>query len=421
MPTLYNLARMTTATTGTGTMTLGSAATVNGVLYLTFAQAGVPDGATVTYAIADPVGGASEIGRGVYTSAGTTLTRATILNSTNSNNAINLSGFAQVFITAAGQDINNEAVNAQTGTTYTMLDLDRAKLVTFSNTSSVAVTLPQAGASSIFASGWFSDLRNLNRGAVTITPTTSTINGASTLVLQRGQQVRVVSDGTNYQIAPGFGIKVVTQVFTASGTYTPTSGMVYCVIEAVGGGGGAGGSTGEAGNIFVGGGGGSGSYSRLTATAATIGASQVVTIGAGGAGGASGSNNGSAGGDTSLGSLCIGKGGGAGLYGSVSQIGRGGAAGVAGTGDVVPAGNPGHAGFYNDVSTAIVISGGGGGDSAFGGGGREIATGAGATNGENGGAYGGGGSGGGTNDTTSGASGGNGAAGVIVVTEFCIS
>jgi hypothetical protein len=101
MAKLYNLARMTTATTGTGTITLGSAV----ASYVTFAAAGAQNGETVTYAIVD--GNNREVGRGVYTSSGTTLTRATILESTNSNLAINLSGNAEVFITAAAEDIAN--------------------------------------------------------------------------------------------------------------------------------------------------------------------------------------------------------------------------------------------------------------------------------------------------------------------------
>lgn len=105
MGKLYNLARMTTATTGTGTITLGSA--VAG--FLSFAGAGVSDAEVVTYAISD--GSASEIGTGTYTSSGTTLTR-TVLKSTNSDSPINLSGSAQVMITPSAADIANKTDTA---------------------------------------------------------------------------------------------------------------------------------------------------------------------------------------------------------------------------------------------------------------------------------------------------------------------
>jgi hypothetical protein len=102
MAKLYNLARMTTATTGTGTLTLGTA--VSG--YLTFAQAGVSNAETVAYGIKD--GSSSEVGTGVYTSAGTTLTRS-VTKSTNSDTAISLSGSAEVYVTARKEDILNAA------------------------------------------------------------------------------------------------------------------------------------------------------------------------------------------------------------------------------------------------------------------------------------------------------------------------
>lgn len=94
---LYNLAKMNTATTGTGTITLSTA--VSG--FLTFALSGVSNGETVTYIIED--GANREIGYGVYTATGTTLTR-NVLKSTNSDAAINLSGSATVGITAAREN-----------------------------------------------------------------------------------------------------------------------------------------------------------------------------------------------------------------------------------------------------------------------------------------------------------------------------
>lgn len=97
------------------------------------------------------------------------------------------------------------AVNAQTGTTYTFLNTDSRKLVTFTNASAIAATLPQAGASSSFLSSWYVDVQNRGAGTVTITPTTSTIDGAANLALTTKQGVRIFSDGTNYFTQRGVG------------------------------------------------------------------------------------------------------------------------------------------------------------------------------------------------------------------------
>lgn len=101
----FNLARMTTATVGNGaTLTLGSA--VSG--FLTFALAGVADQAIVPYGIID--GANSEAGWGVYTAAGTTLTR-NVTKSTAADARISLSGSAQVGISARAEDIELPQLN----------------------------------------------------------------------------------------------------------------------------------------------------------------------------------------------------------------------------------------------------------------------------------------------------------------------
>ena len=100
MVKLVNRAKVSTSSTGTGTITLGSA--VSG--YQTFADAGVADGETVRYVIED--GTAWEIGTGTYTASGTTLSRS-VEESSNSDAAINLSGSAVVFATAAAADVMN--------------------------------------------------------------------------------------------------------------------------------------------------------------------------------------------------------------------------------------------------------------------------------------------------------------------------
>ena len=99
MVKLVNRAKMTTSTTGTGTITLGSA--VDGSQ--TFTAAGVANGDTVRYCIEDGTS-SFELGSGVFTASGTTLTRV-VSESSNSNNAINLSGDAIVFITAIAADL----------------------------------------------------------------------------------------------------------------------------------------------------------------------------------------------------------------------------------------------------------------------------------------------------------------------------
>ena len=99
---------MTTSTTGTGTVTLGSAVTG----YQTFAAAGAADSDVIFYTIED--GSAWEIGEGTYTSAGTTLSRTLISSSTGS--LLNLSGSAEVFIGPLAESLTTRYEN--TGKIY---------------------------------------------------------------------------------------------------------------------------------------------------------------------------------------------------------------------------------------------------------------------------------------------------------------
>lgn len=110
-----------------------------------------------------------------------------------------VSGSPNIVVTAGNKVSTTSPLNAQTGTTYTVLTGDNTKLVTLSNSSAVAITLPQAGSAG-FASGWSSCFTNLNTGVVTITTTTSTINGnGQTGILPQGASACLASDGTNYE------------------------------------------------------------------------------------------------------------------------------------------------------------------------------------------------------------------------------
>lgn len=117
---------------------------------------------------------------------------------------------------------NLHSVNNQTGTTYTYLSGDLGKLVSHSNAASIAGTLPQATGS--FGAKWFMFVQNRGAGTLTITPTTSTIDGAATLVLTTGNGAFIVSDGTNYFTARA----------TATGGGTPAGSSNYVQYNASG-------------------------------------------------------------------------------------------------------------------------------------------------------------------------------------------
>lgn len=254
------------------------------------------------------------------------------------------------------------------------------------------------------------DIFNATSGSIQVSPPTGALGtvaltwpSASGTIATTGSQI----------------LTVTKQVFTSSGTYTPTSGMAFAIIECIGPGGGGGATTGSATGAGGGGGGGGGGYARTVVTAATVGASKAVTVGTGGAGGTAGNNNGSAGsGATSVGTLCIANAGSGGKYGSPgAQVGTGGAGGAVGTGDVTTPGSPGHSAVYA-TTVNVALPGAPGGSSAISGGAASPAFSSPGIAGINATGYGGGGSGAQSYATTNTYAGGNGADGLVIITEF---
>lgn len=225
----------------------------------------------------------------------------------------------------------------------------------------------------------------------------------------------LTSNGTNFI---NRGLSVVQQFFRVSGTYTPTPGMLYCIVQMVGGGGGSGGcaATGGA-TLAASGGGGGGELASGTFSAATIGASQTVTIGAAGAAGAAGANNGGTGGTTSLGALvtAVGGSGGVGSAAAASVITSGGLGGTGGTGGTNRF--PGGAGGFGfaSVPAGIIVSGFGGSSPFAGSTLSSIAAGIAGTG------HGGGGGGSANNVSMAARAGAAGTGGLVVITEFVIS
>lgn len=258
-------------------------------------------------------------------------------------------------------------------------------------------------------------------GITTGTTRTLTVPNASGTLMLAGNNLSDLSSAatsrTNLGVDGTFN-NIVRQVFTSSGTYTPTSNMVYCDIEVVGAGGGGGGCAASVIGLGAGAGGGGGGYARGRFTAATIGASKTVTIGAAGTGGTAGANAGVTGGTSSVGILITATGGTGGQGGSANTgtapFTIGGPAAGAGTlGDYQTTGMPAIMAFWTS-STGIA---GAGGNSFFGGG--ALGNGAGGGAGPAAQSYGGGGGGAiGTPNVNTTYAGGVGFKGLVIVTEY---
>ena len=141
--------RETTTTTGTGTVTLAGAVTG----FQSFSAIG--NGNTTFYTIAGQGTSEWEVGIGTYTSAGTTLSRTTVLASSNSGSLVNFSaGTKDVFVTypagrtltGGGGGIGALVVNVDTVTESYTVD-------TGTNAQSVGPITVASGVSVTVASG----------------------------------------------------------------------------------------------------------------------------------------------------------------------------------------------------------------------------------------------------------------------------
>lgn len=120
----------------------------------------------------------------ISTSATQTLTNKTI--DYNSNTITNLP--------AANLDLT---LNAQTGTTYTLVAGDKNKLVTLSNGSAIALTVP-TNASVPYATGSQINIQQLGAGQVTVTGDTGvTVTGTGTKLRAQYSAATLIKTGTD--------------------------------------------------------------------------------------------------------------------------------------------------------------------------------------------------------------------------------
>lgn len=264
-----------------------------------------------------------------------------------------------------------------------------------------------------------------NTGAATLNGIAITLADANTLKggeMVAGGGARLLYTGSVFLLltpAPTVfaGRLLGVQTFTSTGTYTPTPGMTYGIAEGCGGGGGAsGGINPTAGNLSLGAPGGGATSGKAFFTAAQIGSSKAVTIGAGGAGGSAAS--GSAGGTTSLGSLLSLPGGTSGSIFNTTgfpAFNGNGSTSAAATGANISSKRGATPGYATAVSAAVAgVFCGPGGDTPYGTSVGNAAN----TNGPAGSGNGSGGAGVALTNGGGPANGGAGAGGVLIITEY---
>jgi len=311
--------------------------------------------------------------------------------------------------TGAGGTLARLAVNPSTlrATKYNDYVVDSVGTDSYAITVAPAITAYAAGQEFTFKAGTANtgacSLNVCGLGAKSIYKDISLeLNSGDIL---QNQIVKVVYDGTNMQMVSSKPVlvPVIKTYLTAASpaTWTKPAGLKYITVEVQAGGAGSDGTDSDSEQDYTNGG-GAGGYSRKLILAASLGATETVTIGAGGTAGVGGSTTtpAGAGGTSSFGSHCSATGGNA-------QVG-----GIGSDGDINCKGGGGSSGAeVGSSGEGSILFAGAGGSSVLGGGGNP-----GTSTGVAGGVYGGGA--GGAIGTLDGNNGGAGGAGIVIVTEY---
>lgn len=204
-----------TNTTGTGTLTL-TGATAG---FQTFAAVGNAN--TTYYAILN--GNNWEVGIGQYFTSGTTLSRTTILSSSNSGAALNLSGGSDVFCTYPSEKavfLNSSDV------------IEGTNIVVEGNIAANAVTTNKILDNAVTADKLADSINAeiaANTAKVTNATHTGDVTGATALTIAdnavNATKLNVTGDGTNTQFLQSNGDGSFTWNVPTDTTYTASTGL----------------------------------------------------------------------------------------------------------------------------------------------------------------------------------------------------
>lgn len=139
---LRDRVKETSTTAGTGTITLAGAA----IGFQSFAAIG--NGNSTYYVISDPATGDWEVGIGTYTSSGTTLSRTTVLSSSNAGSLVSFtSNIKDVFVSypSSRSVYQNEAGTATVQHEFVTLNAGTANITSANITAGTVSTTPTSG------------------------------------------------------------------------------------------------------------------------------------------------------------------------------------------------------------------------------------------------------------------------------------
>jgi len=203
---LRDRVKETTTTTGTGTITLAGA--VSG--FQGFAAIG--DGNSTYYVIADPAAGDWEVGIGTYTASGTTLSRTTILSSSNAGSLVTFAaGTKDVFVSypSSRSVYQNEAGTATVQHEFVTLNAGTANITSANITAGTVSTTPSAATDivnksyvdTLVASGIHFHEPVRVESPINLTATYNNgVSGVGATLTNAGTQVALVIDGVTVSV-----------------------------------------------------------------------------------------------------------------------------------------------------------------------------------------------------------------------------